>query len=302
VINLSQQSMQSANILIFGEVLADLFPEQTIIGGAPYNVARHLQAFGLQPLLVTKVGMDAYGDAIEKEMQANNMDCRGLQRDAHYPTGQVKVTFTAQGHQFEIMPNQAYDVMDARPVLNLMTMAPPEMLYIGTLALREMTTRRVAQALLEQITCLVFCDINLRAPWFSAEVIALVLNHAHTLKINHEELAVIAQMLGIHGSPEAQAKALQKQYHLTNILVTCGEQGSWWLTSAHAVLSVEKVQLAKPFVDSVGAGDAYSAVVIMGLLQGWAPQMILQRASAFAAAICGVRGAVPTDKKSIRYF
>jgi fructokinase len=294
--------MQSANILIFGEVLADLFPEQTIIGGAPYNVARHLQAFGLQPLLVTKIGADAYGDAIEKEMQANNMDCRGLQRDAVYPTGQVKVTFTAQGHQFEIMPNQAYDVIDAIAVSNLIEITPPDMLYIGTLALRHITSRSVAQTLLEQITCPVFCDINLRAPWFSVEVIDLVLNHVHTLKINHEELAEIAPLLGIRGSAEGQAKALQKQYHLTNVLVTCGEQGSWWLTSGGAVLNAEKERLASPFVDSVGAGDAYSAVVIMGLLQGWAPQMILQRASAFAAAICGVRGAVPADKKIYTVF
>lgn len=293
---------QPANILIFGEVLADLFPEQTILGGAPYNVARHLQAFGLRPLLVSKVGADAHGDAIEKEMQASNMDCRGLQRDVHYPTGQVKVTFTPLGHQFEILPNQAYDVIDAHPVLNLLAAALPDMLYIGTLALREMTTRRVAQALLEQMTCPVFCDINLRAPWFSAEVIALVLNHAHTLKINHEELAVIAQMLGIHGSPEAQAKALQKQYDLTNILVTCGEQGSWWLTPTQTILNTAPVALVTPFVDSVGAGDAYSAVAIIGLLQGWTSQIILQRASVFAAAICGVRGAVPTDKKIYTVF
>lgn len=287
--------MQSSNILIFGEVLVDVFPEQNLIGGAPYNVARHLKAFGLAPVLITKVGEDTFGDSILQEMQSHHLSYEGVQRDAVYPTGQVKVTFTELGHQFEILPNQAYDFLENDAALNIVNTHSPAMFYLGTLALRSQQTREVASQLLAQISCSVFCDINLRAPWYCAQTLEFALNHADIVKINHEELAEIAPMLGFSGHAEQQARAIQKKYGLAHVLVTCGETGSWWLNDAQNILHAASGKLASPFIDSVGAGDAYSAIVMLGLVSGWEVDLIINRASDFAASICGIRGAVPND-------
>lgn len=283
-------------ILIFGEVLADVFPEQTIIGGAPYNVARHLRAFGLAPIMLTRVGEDAHGAQILQEMAANDLNISGVQRDKDFPTGQVKVTFIPQGHQFEILNNQAYDFLDEKSALDVLNTLTPNMLYLGTLALRNLQTRTVAKKIVEKLGCPIFCDINLRAPWYSTEVIDWVLNVADTVKINQEELAEIATLLGITGALEQQAWALLKKYQLKNVLVTHGAAGSWWLNGQDEIKRIGPVTLENAFVDSVGAGDAYSAVAILGMLRGWKPEIILQRASQFAAAICTVRGAVPPEK------
>lgn len=291
-------------VFIFGEVLADVFPEQTIIGGAPYNVARHLRAFGLAPTMLTRVGEDSYGTQILREMTAHDLSTVGVQRDKHYPTGQVKVTFTPQGHQFEILNHQAYDFLDEKSALEVLNTHSPSMLYLGTLALRNPQTFAVAKKLVEKINCPIFCDINLRAPWYSAEVIDWVLHIAETVKINHEELATIAPMLGIVDTDtlDQQAWALLKKYQLKNLLVTKGEAGSDWLNDQLEIKSVGPAALEKSLVDTVGAGDAYSAVAILGILRRWKTEVTLQRASQFAAAICTVRGAVPSDQSFYQPF
>ena len=112
---------------IFGEVLADIFPDETILGGAPFNVARHLQAFGLHPVMITRTGNDALRTQFLQEMQRLKMDVSGLQIDAIYPTGQVKVKLTSDGHQFEILEDQAYDHIHAG-ITHMVTMSlKPEM-------------------------------------------------------------------------------------------------------------------------------------------------------------------------------
>lgn len=289
-------------VFIFGEVLADVFPEQTIIGGAPYNVARHLRAFGFAPTMLTRIGEDQYGEKILQEMAANDLNISGVQRDKKSPTGQVKVTFTPQGHHFEILNHQAYDFLDEKPALDVLNTLTPNMLYLGTLALRNAQTFSVAKKLVEKISCPIFCDVNLRVPWYSLEVIDWVLQIADTVKINHEELAEIAPMLGIAGTAEQQAWALLKKYQLKNVLVSHGEAGSWWLNGQDEIKRMGTVILEKPFVDSVGAGDAYSAVAMLGMLREWETEIILKRASQFAAAMCTVRGAVPPEKSFYRPF
>lgn len=283
-------------VLIIGEVLADVFPEQTIIGGAPYNVARHLHALGLNPTMLTRVGEDAYGEKILHEMAASGLNTAGVQRDQNFPTGQVKVTFTPQGHRFEILNHQAYDFLDENIALDFVSTQEPAMLYLGTLALRNPQARTVAKKIVEKINCSIFCDINLRAPWYSAEVIDWALQIADTVKINHEELAEIAPMLGIAGSEEAQTHTIIQQYQLKQLLLTRGEAGSWWLDQHVEIKKIGQAHIEKPLIDTVGAGDAYSAVAILGLLNGWETEAILQRASTFSAAICTERGAVPQEK------
>jgi fructokinase len=284
-------------VMIFGEVLVDVFPEQTIIGGAPYNVARHLNAFNYDVSMLTAVGQDTNGERITREMHNHGLDCKGVQVIAHAPTGQVTVSFDAEEHHFEILDAQAYDALTWPPIQILLNQQPPQLAYIGTLALRHMPTMQVARQWLNQLSCPVFCDVNLRAPWFNAESLQLVLKHAHIVKINDEELPIVNALLNLSTSDnlQTQALALQKQFKLREVLVTCGEDGSWCLDANQQFTQAPIANANLAFVDSVGAGDAYSAMMIHGLLAGWSLPERLARASQFATDICGVRGAVPKE-------
>ncbi len=281
----------SGNILIFGEVLADIFPERSVLGGAPFNAARHLQAFGLHPLMISSIGNDKLGDNLLAEMDKLGMDTVGMQFDMQYPTGQVNVLLENGSHRFEILPDQAYDHINRAVALEILEEYPPDLFYCGTLAQRSLESRMTLEALSAECDCPVFLDINLRAPWYDKGVILHSLDATDILKINDEELTVVAEILGIAGDAQAQANALQQKFALQQVLVTCGEQGSWLLDAEGRVHQSAPVKLGAEFVDSVGAGDAYAAVFMLGLLRNWPLQTTLDRANQFAAAICMQRGA-----------
>ena len=288
----------SNSVMILGEVLGDVFPEQTVIGGAPYNVARHCHAFGLDVHFLTAVGNDALGQRILAEMQAVGLPSEGVQQHETLPTGQVMVHLDQGGHRFEILDQQAYDGLAWPPIEALTIKYPPRLVYFGTLALRHAPMQAVAGQWLKLCAAATtFCDINLRAPWYDAVNLRMVLQAADILKINHEELPEVCKLLGLPESPDMyeQARHLLMAFNLGEMFVTCGEQGSFWLNAYGDSFRVPPIRLQTPFVDSVGAGDAYTAIVIRGLLAGWSRQTILPRAAAFAASVCSIRGAVPAE-------
>lgn len=288
----------SNSVMILGEVLGDVFPEQTIIGGAPYNVARHCHAFGLDVHFLTAIGKDALGQRILDEMQDSGLSTKGVQQHAQLPTGQVKVHFEEHGHRFEILDQQAYDGLSWLPVEALTEQYSPELVYFGTLALRHAPMQALAEQWLKLChSATVFCDINLRAPWYDKTNLELALQAANILKINHEELPEVSKLLGLPDQPDlnAQARQLLEAFELREMFVTCGEQGSFWLDEHGSRFREDPVKLQAPFVDSVGAGDAYTSIVIRGLLANMPRQTMLAEAARFAAAICSIRGAVPDD-------
>ena len=295
-VNKGMQGMRSG-VMILGEVLGDVFPEQTIIGGAPYNVARHCHAFGLEVHLLTAVGQDALGARVMTEMQACGLSVDGVQQIANLPTGQVMMHFEAGGHRFEILDGQAYDGMQWAPVATQLNLHPPKIAYLGSLALRHAPMQALAQQWLAAHSATVFCDINLRAPWYDADSLRVALQAADMLKINDEELPEVCRVLGLPLSPDSNdmARHLLVAFQLSEVFVTCGAQGSFWLDAYGRGLRVPPMILQVPFVDSVGAGDAYSAVLMRGLMLGWSRQTMLTRAAWFATALCGVRGAVPAS-------
>lgn len=275
-------------------MLADVFPDQSVLGGAPFNVARHLQAFGLHPLMISSIGNDAVGDALFNEMNHLNMDTAGIQFNMRYPTGQVKVTFENGGHSFEILADQAYDHINVAITSETVREAKPALAYLGTLAQRSMESRLAAEQFLKDCHCPVFLDINLRQPWYNEALIMAALATADIVKMNEDELTIVAAYLKYdHLNMRDQAQAIQKQFALKQLLITCGVEGSCLLTEQQQWLRVDAFDLGIPVVDTVGAGDAYAAVFLLGFLQQWESAVTLARASQFASAICTIRGAAP---------
>lgn len=279
-------------VLLFGEILIDRFPDREVLGGAPFNVARHLHAFGCAPVLITRVGRDDAGARILQVMESAGLPMHGVQLDSTRPTGVVEVNFTSEGHRFDIIPDQAYDHI--HPRLSRMTAlaANPELVYFGTLAQRA-NSHRALRHTLRAAGGRRFFDVNLRNPWVFPERVHWSLQHADIVKANDTELERLAQLLDLEAtSAEAQAKVLAQHYQLDGLLVTCGAAGAWWLDGSGQRVAIAAEPLVN-VVDTVGAGDAFSAVFMLGLLHGWAAPVALQRAHHFAGAICQIRGAIP---------
>jgi len=280
-------------VLLFGEVLIDNFPDHAVLGGAPFNVARHLRAFGLNPLLVSRTGNDAHHRRLLDAMQRYDMQTIGVQCDQRRPTGQVAVEMTDGGHRFEILPDQAYDYIHPAVARMVALAERPELVYFGTLAQRQPVSRRALSAVLACSDAPRLLDINLRQPWFDAVVVRRSLELADWVKVNAEELAQLRQLLDLPaGDARFLASVLIERYRLDSLLVTRGAEGAWLLQRDGSEAQVPG-RRGVEVVDSVGAGDGFAAVFILGRLCGWPAALTLQRANAFAAAICGLRGAVP---------
>lgn len=275
--------------IIFGEVLFDSFPDgREVLGGAPFNVARHLQGFAQEPLFISRVGDDRRGEQVREAMEVWGMDTTGLQSDAQHPTGIVRIEMRGAQHTFDILPNQAYDYIDADLALPLLQQHSISLLYFGSLIEREPVSRHTLQQLRE-LPVPLFSDVNLRAPWWLAERVAGLLQGVNWVKLNDEEL----KALGFAGDPASAGRHMRDAFDLELLVVTRGEAGALFVT-ADEVLQGEHVPV-KRLVDTVGAGDAFSSVVLLGMLRGWPLAKTLDHALEFAAHLCEVRGAVIPD-------
>ena len=287
--------------LIFGETLFDIFPDgKLILGGAPFNVTWHLQGFGLTPLLITRIGCDALGEQGFQAMQKWGINTQQVQRDTVYPTGTVKVLTQQGSHHFDIPAHQAYDHITIEPVLKTLTEIPCCLLYHGTLALRHHVSRQTLHTLAQTLKLPIFLDINLRHPWWNQQLLETYLKAATWVKANEEEMSIIEPKFRTFiekGNFKESERVLENFCHRYNILmliVTLGKRGALFKTIQGDFLYLPAPKIT--MVDSVGAGDAFSAAVIEGLIRYLSPFSILEQAITFAAAICEIQGATNLDK------
>lgn len=282
--------------LVFGEVLFDHFPGgETILGGAPFNVAWHLQAFGAQPTMITRIGEDEAGKRIADAMNAWGMDDEGVQRDLARPTGRVDVDLSLGEPRYDIRTGVAFDAICAE---SLPPLGPASLLYHGTLALRSPTCRAALDTLKQFSGAPVFLDVNLRSPWWDKAQVLDLVSHARWVKLNAEELDLLA---GPDGDIVSRARRWIDEWGLGLVIVTQGPKGALAVGPSGEVTQPPPPR-AEIVVDPVGAGDAFAAATILGLLQGWDLGTTLARAQEFAAAIVGRRGAISADPRHYRGF
>ena len=275
---------------IFGEVLFDCFPDgNSVLGGAPFNVAWHLQAFGLSPLMISRVGDDELGEQVRATMQDWNMDTSGLQLDAEHPTGTVDIEFDDGEPQYTIVEHRAYDYIDAG---SLPSPGDDGLLYHGSLALRNQQSRDALAELKQYHHGSIFMDVNLRDPWWQEDFVLKLASDADWVKLNEDELAQLGNGIGDIGS---QARQFIESHRLTGLVVTLGSKGAIILTDAGGFAEVIPSQTLE-VVDTVGAGDAFTSVLILGLTNDWPLQQTMQRAQEFASLIVGKQGATVHDR------
>lgn len=279
--------------VIFGESLFDVFPDgRRVLGGAPFNVAWHLQGFGAQPLLLSRVGTDPEGDEILSRMRAWGLSTDGTTVDRDRPTGRVTVTIAGGEPSFDIEADQAYDNITLAGI-NLPEPKQVGLIYHGTLSLRSRESRTALREMASSLGKPIFCDVNLRTPWWNAELLRGVLTRSSWVKLNRDELT---HACGHSGDVNENARRLVDSYQLKGLIVTLGAEGAIALLDG-ASYSVQASSTPGQG-DSVGAGDAFSAVIILGLLGRWHPDVMLRRAAGFAGKICTIPGAT-TDRPEL---
>ncbi len=289
-------------LLLFGELLADCFSDGEVPGGAPFNVAHHLAGLAgvagggcLQPILVSRIGADARGERLLAACRAAGLEISGIQRDACHASGRVDIRFDGDHgqHHFEIPAQQAWDFIRYPPIQDLIRRHHPERLYFGTLA-RRGASGQTLQRLVQAHGLAGFLDVNLRPPWADVEIVEASLSQAETVKLNAAELSQLAAWFALTpDDPRRQAEQLLQRFGPGRVLVTRGEQRAWLLDAQAGFLETPTTDAPVQVVDTVGAGDAFAAVFLLGLTRSWPLQTSLQRSHQFAAAVCGLRGAVP---------
>jgi fructokinase len=281
---------------IFGEVLFDHFPDGSrVLGGAPFNVAWHLQAFGQAPRFISRIGNDPAGLEIAALMDAWGMNREALQIEGEYPTGSVRVLIPNGEPHYEIIENCAYDFIDEALLEGKDTQG---ILYHGSLAIRNPASRAALQAIKARHEGKVFIDVNLRPPWWDPITLLSLLDDADWVKLNEDELAVLCpESAGL----EAAMLEFCELFDLETLVVTRGEEGAVACDRQQHFVAV-KPPANIAVVDTVGAGDAFTAVLLLGLNRQWSLETTLERAQAFACAVVGRRGATVADIEFYRAF
>ena len=280
-------------IVGIGEALWDCLPEGRKIGGAPANFAYHAGQFGYDSLAVSAIGDDELGREIVEKFTQNNLNFRLDTVD--FPTGTVQVTLDEKGIPcYEIMENVAWDNVPYSQELNEIACNCRAVCF-GSLAQRNEVSRNTINRFLDAMpdsedTYKIF-DINLRQHFYCRETIENSLNKCNVLKINDEELVVVAEMFGLTGLADNEiCMKILSDYNLKMLILTCGTNGSYVFSAdTMSFLETPKVEVA----DTVGAGDSFTRAFVASILAGKTIQDAHKRAVEVSAFVCTQNGAMP---------
>lgn len=281
-------------ILSIGEVLWDSMLAGLFLGGAPFNVAIHLHQLGVPVAFASRVGDDELGREIVRRMQERKLDVRLVQVDQVRATGFVIVALDAVGSpKFDIVHPSAWDTMQLTAELLACARECRAMVY-GSLAQRDPQSRATIQHLWTLAPMKVF-DVNLRPPFVDRTVVEDSLKAADIVKLNDSELLQLGEWFVMTGGMETMTAELAETFHCTAVCVTRGaEGGCLWHEGTWYEHPGSRVQVA----DAVGAGDAFLAALLTGLLSGTEPMEILERANALGAFVASHTGATPVHDPS----
>ena len=286
-------------IVGIGEVLWDYFEDKDdyVLGGAPFNFAYHVNQFGLNSLVISAIGNDKLGQKLEADVRKKNVPYM-LER-LNLPTGVVNIKEVDGKPRYDILTERAWDYISKTEQLKEIA-ANTKAACFGSLAQRSETSRNSILAFLDAMPsdALRIFDINLRQNWYTEEVIKTSLQKANVLKINDDELLIIQRMFGyIDITQENTCRLIMRDYQLDMLILTCGDKGSYIFTKDEmSYLSTNDIKV----VDTVGAGDSFTASFIASILLGktiLAAHRIAVNVSAFVCTQAGATPIIPNNLK-----
>lgn len=299
-----QRDREGAHVIwVIGEILFDVFPNYRRLGGAPFNFAYHLKNFGFDIRFISRIGRDAAGREILEKLAQYQFDPADIQIDDVHPTGAVNIQLDEKGvPQFDILSNVAYDYIQFLPQAHSEPISKAAMIYFGSLAQRTRVGFENIHAMINSGNPAARCfyDINLRPGCYNDTLILKSLSASNVVKLNQEEFDKLKQIMRFEGGHKAFIQYLLGKYPLEFVSLTSGDRGS----DLHTKSGIYRTGPAAVNVaeDTVGAGDAYAAMLAAGILRDWQPEEILQRASMFASRICEIKGAIPESPSFYKQF
>lgn len=279
---------ERGTVLCFGEIVWDALPEGIFLGGAPLNVAYHLNKLGCRACPVSRIGTDFLGEETLRRLRARGVPVDLVQTDPVHRSGAVLVTINAGGDAgYEILESVSWDFIQPADELRAAASEASALVY-GTLSTRSPQNSAVLHELIDTIPFSV-CDVNLRKPYDDRENALKWASRASMVKLNEEELERLAPSGGKPGLEE-KAAALSELLGVTTLVVTRGAEGAlvWHEGTVHSV-AAPKVEVA----DTVGAGDAFTAAFINEFMRSESPEAALKQAIQLGAFVAGQRGAQP---------
>lgn len=287
--------MSLAEVLCVGELLWDELPTGLFLGGAPFNVACHLSAAGVPVAMVSRVGADHLGEEAVRRAQRYGVATDLVQVDSALPTGSVRATIDDSGQpSYVIEDSVAWDAIEPNAVL-LARAEKSRAIVFGSLAQRHATTRRTIERLWESKALLVF-DLNLRPPFEDRGVVRRSLERADVVKVNRDELQRLASWFGLPSGDRESASALSRLFSCPVVCVTRGAAGAaLWRDDTWTEHPGFEVEVR----DTVGAGDAFLASLLAGLLSGADSETLLKNANRSGAQVTTQFGALPADHGTV---
>ncbi len=287
----------SFNFLSFGEILWDIIEGQSYLGGAPFNVAAHMARCGAQSYMLTRIGQDALGQKAFAQASQLGVNTSLMQQDAQHPTGTVDVYLEEGQPDYIIHEGVAWDYIEADQAQ--LEATDFRGFYFGTLAQRNEPSRKTLQWILDHLPFDTICyDVNLRKGIHSRELISDSLSYCHVLKLNEDEVTIIAELLFQKSlSIEAFARLVREQYKVDTMIITASEKGCYVFT--HDQLRHVEGKKVK-VVDAVGAGDAFSAAFLWKYMHDKDAIKAAATANALGAFVAASRGAIPDYSAAVQ--
>ena len=277
-------------IIGIGEILWDMLPQGKQLGGAPANFAYHVCRLGGDGWAVSAIADDMLGNEIKSVLGKKNLNTCLCEVSA--PTGTVAVTLDGAGvPSYEITENVAWDMVPYSPEIEALAKSA-EAVCFGTLAQRADVSRNTIMKFLDSVpqNCLKVYDINLRQHYYSEEIIRKSLEISDILKINDEELVIVADLFSLSGDQEEICRSLIDKFSLRLVILTKGSKGSDVVTrdGMHGI-----VPLDVDVVDTVGAGDAFTAAFVVSYLKGDSIEEAHKLSGEVSSYVCTKSGAMP---------
>ncbi len=285
-------SEKQFKIVGLGEVLFDVLPTGKMLGGAPANFAYIATQLGNQGIIASRIGDDLNGKEVLQLLANKQVDNSFLQIDSEKPTGIVNVKLENGQPSYEIVENVAWDFLELSEDWKELARNCDAVCF-GTLAQRNEVSRKTIQSFvsLTKSDCLRVFDVNLRQNYYSKNVLESSLNLANIVKMNHEELPIIVEMFDVKGTNQIeQAQNIRLKFALNAICITRGGNGSLLITENDFD---ENVGVKVEIVDTIGAGDAFTATMVSGFLHKFELKIINSEANQIGAYVASKTGAMP---------
>lgn len=285
-------------VIGLGELLWDVFPDGKRPGGAPANVAYQAQQLGCQGVVASRVGTDKLGDEIFEFLKAKGLRTLAIQRDQSAPTGRVTVSFNQENQpEYVIHENVAWDKIEFTHNLQ-QVMERADAVCFGTLAQRDPDSRQAIVQAVQATSkkCLRVYDVNIRQEYYDVNWIRESLMLASIVKMNDEEVELLAPQLSLPVDEKEFSPALIEKFDLKIVCITRGSKGCL-LTSKEESIAIpgEPVQVA----DTVGAGDAFTAGLIYSQLSGKSLKESGEIANKIGGLVASHHGAMPELKDEL---